>query len=51
VNKTTITIGGTFGSSLAMAVSYGTNQHIGWAILHGICSWLYVIYRALGFGA
>lgn len=35
-----------FGSALAMAISYTTNKSIGWAILHGIFSWFYVIYAA-----
>lgn len=39
-----------FGTALAIAISYTTNHHIGWAILHGICSWLYVIYCLMGFG-
>ena len=34
----------TFGSALAMVISY-TNWHsVGWAIIHGLMSWLYVIY-------
>lgn len=34
----------TFGSALAMVISY-TNWHsIGWAIFHGLLSWVYVIY-------
>lgn len=40
----------TFGCALAIAISYTTNQHIGWAILHGAFSWLYVIYCLAGFG-
>ena len=37
----------TMGSALAMILSYNTNQSILWAILHGIFSWLYVIYFAI----
>ena len=34
----------TFGSALAMVISY-TNWHsVGWAIIHGLMSWVYVIY-------
>jgi len=33
------------GCALAMILSYDINGSIGWAILHGICSWIYVIYR------
>jgi hypothetical protein len=41
--------GVSFGSALAMAISYNTNHSILWAIIHGIFSWLYVIYFALFF--
>lgn len=34
-----------FGAALAMILSYAQNSSIGWAILHGIISWIYVIYR------
>lgn len=34
-----------FGSALAMILSYVQNSSIFWAILHGIISWFYVIYR------
>jgi len=37
----------TFGSCLAMIVSYSAWHSILWAILHGICSWGYVIYYAI----
>lgn len=36
-----------FGSMLAIAISYSHNESIGWAILHGLLSWLFVIYAAL----
>jgi hypothetical protein len=39
--------GATFGSALAIAISYTTNHSIVWAIIHGIFSWVYVIYFAL----
>ena len=40
----TIKSGITFGSALAMVISY-TNWHsVGWAILHGLMSWAYVMY-------
>jgi hypothetical protein len=37
--------GASFGS--AIAISYTTNHSILWATIHGIFSWLYVIYFAL----
>ncbi|MEJ8568743.1 hypothetical protein [Elongatibacter sediminis] len=39
--------GVSFGSALAMAISFNVNQSIGWAILHGLFSWFYVIYYAI----
>lgn len=35
-----------FGTALAIAISWNTNQSILWAIIHGVLSWLYVIYYA-----
>lgn len=43
VNKTVKT-GISFGSALAMVISYTTWHSVGWAILHGLLSWVYVIY-------
>jgi hypothetical protein len=34
----------TFGSALAIAISWSVNKSILWAIIHGLFSWLYVIY-------
>ena len=42
--------GVSFGSALAMAISYTTNHSILWAIVHGIFSWIYVVYFALFYG-
>ena len=39
--------GVTFGSALAMVISFSTHESIPWAILHGIFSWFYVIYFAI----
>ena len=39
--------GVSFGSALAIAISWSINKSILWAILHGIFSWFYVIYYAL----
>lgn len=47
VNKTvekTVKTGISFGSALAMIISYTAYKSIGWAIVHGILSWIYVIY-------
>jgi hypothetical protein len=34
----------TFGTCLAMIISYTAWKSIGWAIVHGLLSWVYVIY-------
>ena len=36
-----------FGSALAIAISWSAHKSILWAILHGVLSWLYVVYYAL----
>lgn len=47
-NRTTVIKAGiSFGSALAIAISWSVNQSILWAIIHGMLSWLYVIYYAL----
>lgn len=38
--------GVSFGTALAIAISWSLHQSILWAIVHGILSWLYVIYYA-----
>jgi len=43
----TSTIGISMGTALAMILSYSANHSILWAILHGIFSWVYVIYFAI----
>ena len=37
----------TFGCTLATVISFTLNKSIGWAILHGIFSWFYVVYYAI----
>jgi hypothetical protein len=36
-----------FGTALAIVISWSQNQSILWAILHGVFSWFYVIYYAV----
>lgn len=36
-----------FGTCLAMVISYTTWHSIPWAILHGLFSWVYVLYFAI----
>ncbi|WP_460292815.1 hypothetical protein [Clostridium sardiniense] len=42
--KKTVKSGLSFGSCLAMIISYTAWHSIPWAILHGLMSWIYVIY-------
>ena len=42
--KKTVKSGVTFGSALAMVISYTAWHSIGWASVHGLLSWAYVIY-------
>ncbi|MFC1575846.1 hypothetical protein ACFL5A_04310 [Gemmatimonadota bacterium] len=44
--NTAVSHGVSFGSALAIAISWSTHQSILWAILHGFFSWFYVVYFA-----
>ncbi len=39
-----------FGACLAMVISYAKWHSIGWAILHGLMNWIYVIYYIINYG-
>lgn len=41
------TAGVGFGTILAITISWSANQSLLWAIVHGVLSWLYVIYYAI----
>ncbi len=41
---TAVKAGISFGSALAMVISYVNWHSILWAIFHGLLSWVYVIY-------
>ena len=43
----TVKKGISFGSALAMVISYTTWHSVGWAIFHDLLSWIYVIYFML----
>ncbi len=45
--KSGVKAGITFGSALAMVISYTAWHSILWAIVHGLMSWVYVIYYAI----
>ena len=46
-NTEVVKTGITFGSALAIAISWHAHQSILWAILHGFFGWFYVIYYAV----
>ena len=43
----TVETGVSFGSALAMVISYVHWQSVGWAIVHGILGWVYVVYHVI----
>ena len=45
--KKTVKTGITIGSALAMVISYCNWHSVGWAIFHGLLSWVYVIYYVI----
>ena len=47
IQTTVVKEGVTFGSALAIAISWSVNHSIVWAVIHGLFSWLYVIYYAI----
>lgn len=40
----TVKSGISFGCALAMVISYTTWKSVFWAVIHGLLSWIYVIY-------
>jgi hypothetical protein len=46
-NTEVVKTGITFGSALAIAISWHAHQSILWAIIHGFLSWFYVVYFAV----
>ena len=43
-SDTVVSSGITFGSALAITISWSLNKSVLWAIIHGLFSWLYVLY-------
>ncbi|MBQ9903137.1 MAG: hypothetical protein IJM51_12270 [Clostridia bacterium] len=43
----TVKSGVSFGSALAMVISYTAWKSILWAIIHGLLGWIYVVYYIL----
>ena len=46
----TVKKGLSFGAALAMVISYVNWHSIGWAILHGLFNWFYVLYFLIKYG-
>ena len=49
VRREAVRSGISFGSALAIAISWSTNHSVLWAFLHGIFSWFYIIYYVIAF--
>ncbi len=43
----TIRTGISFGSALAIVISWSLNKSVLWAIIHGVLSWFYVVYYVI----
>ena len=43
-----IKTGVSFGTVLAITVSWSLNRSLFWAIIHGMFGWFYIIYYAIG---
>jgi len=39
-----------FGSALAMVISYVNWHSVLWAVIHGLLGWIYVVYFVLRYG-
>lgn len=44
---TVIHYGVSFGTALAMVISWSLNKSIIWACIHGLLGWIYVVYYML----
>lgn len=45
-----VRVGFGLGTVIAVAISWSANHSIIWCVIHGLFSWLYVIYYLLGGG-
>lgn len=50
VVQSTVKAGISFGTALAMVISYTTWHSVMWAIVHGLLGWVYVVYFVLVHG-
>ena len=49
-NNSVITKGISFGSALAIVISWSLHKSIIWACIHGAFSWFYILYFAVTSG-
>jgi hypothetical protein len=47
IRKEVIRTGVSFGTALAICISWSLHKSVLWAIVHGFFSWLYVVYYLL----
>lgn len=47
ITNEVVKTGVSFGSVLAIVISFSTNHSVLWAIIHGLLSWIYVFYYLL----
>jgi len=45
--RAVVKAGVSFGSALAMVISWTANKSLLWVIVHGLLSWIYVVYYAV----
>lgn len=45
--SSSVRAGVSLGSALAITISYTQHRSVPWAIAHGLCSWLYVLYAVV----
>lgn len=46
-NTTVVRSGGCLGNILALALSFYINKSVGWALLHGVFGYFYIVYAIL----
>lgn len=47
MSNTITSTGISLGSAIAVVLSWEVNKSILWCVVHGVCSWFYVLYCAI----
>jgi len=42
--ETSVEAGIGLGTAIAVVISWSVNKSIFWCVIHGVCSWAYVLY-------